>query len=263
MKNLLFIPCYRCAPQITRVLQGIKDDLQYFDEIIVIDNISPDETALTAKRFIQDHNIPKTKVLINPANVGLGGSHKLAFLYAIQEKFDHVVILHGDDQGSLKDFRPILESMKVTRLNCFWMGARFHPRSILNGYSTFRILGNLFYNGIACILTTRTIHDLGGSGVNLFPVHLIRAHSFLTYANDLTFHVYLLLNSIKMGQPLNFRPISWREDDQISNVKLIAQSVKLLKILFHFFRDQKLLEEQSQSFDYTPAHWLNPEIEIA
>lgn len=255
MKNLLFIPCYRCAPQITRVLEGLKNDLQYFNEIIIIDNISPDETASIANRYIQDYKIPKTKVLINPANVGLGGSHKLAFQYAIQEKFDHVVILHGDDQGSLKDFRPILEIMKVTKLNSFWMGARFHPRSILKGYSSFRIAGNLFYNLLASILTTRTIYDLGGSGVNLFPVHLIRAHSFLAYANDLTFHVYLLLNSIKMGQAVNFRPISWREDDQISNVKLMGQSIKLIKILFQYFYEKNLLEDQSQSFEFLPSNW--------
>jgi dolichol-phosphate mannosyltransferase len=262
MKNLLFIPCYRCAPQITRVLQSLENDLQYFDEIIIIDNVSPDETALKASRYIQDHKIPKTKVLINPANVGLGGSHKLAFQYAIQEKFDHVVILHGDDQGSLKDFRPLLEKMKVGSLSSFWMGARFHPYSSLKGYSIIRILGNLFYNGLASILSTRTIYDLGGSGVNLFPVRLLKAHSFLGYANDLTFHVYLLLNAIKMGQSVNFRPISWREDDQISNVKLMAQSMKLLKILFHFFKDQKLLQDQSQSFEYGPAQWLNSKNEM-
>lgn len=256
MKNLLFIPCYRCAPQITRVLQGLKNELQYFDEIIIVDNVSPDETALKASLYIEGHKIPKTKVLINPANIGLGGSHKMAFQYAIQEKFDHVVILHGDDQGSLKDFQPLLEKMNLQALDSFWMGARFHPHSKLKGYSIIRILGNIFYNALSTVLSTQTIYDLGGSGLNLFPVRLLKAHPFFKYANDLTFHVYLLLNAIKMGQAVNFRPISWREDDQISNVKLMAQSMKLLKILFDVFKDRKLLEDESL-FEYAPSQWVS------
>lgn len=253
MKNLLFIPCYRCAPQIVRVLEKIEPFQKYFSEIIIVDNISPDQTAETAKAFIIERNLA-IKVLINPENAGLGGTHKLVFDYACENNFDHVVILHGDDQGDLKDFESILEIMSSQKLESFWMGARFHPLSKLTGYARFRIFGNLVYNALASILMTKTIYDFGGSGVNLFPVDSLRKHPYRGYSNDLTFHVYLLINAIKLGQPLHFHPVSWREDDQISNVKLAQQSIKLLKILRQAYRPQ-LISDAHVSLAASYKNW--------
>ena len=47
---LVFIPAYRCAPQIVRVLQQFSDpDIhRRFAEILVLDNRSPDDTAEVA-----------------------------------------------------------------------------------------------------------------------------------------------------------------------------------------------------------------------
>jgi glycosyltransferase involved in cell wall biosynthesis len=256
MKNLLFIPCYRCAPQIVRVLENITEELKFFDEVLVIDNLSPDGTAEIALAKINELKLSRIKVLRNPSNVGLGGSHKLAFQYAIDNHFDHVVILHGDDQGSLKDFTPILELAQSSKFEDFQFGARFHPASRLKGYSSFRIFGNLIYNALASLLSLKKIYDLGGSGLNLFPVSLIKRHHFSQYSNDLTFHVFILLNAFTLKQRVKYIPITWREDDQISNVRLFNQSVKLLKILCrYFFRPKAFLEPQEVDFCYGPSEW--------
>ena len=49
------------------------------------------------------------KVLKNRENYGLGGSHKVAFNYAIENNFDYIIVLHGDDQGSISDMIPVLK----------------------------------------------------------------------------------------------------------------------------------------------------------
>lgn len=255
MKNLLFIPSYRCAPQITRVLAQLIPYQHYFQEILLIDNISPDDTVQKACGFIKQNEL-QVKVMINPLNLGLGGSHKMAFQYAEEGNFDHVFILHGDDQGSIADFVAVMEEFKNKSSDSFWMGARFHPSSRLQGYAIIRILGNIAYNTLASILTTRTIFDLGGSGLNMFPVKLLRSHPYRSYANDLTFHVYLLLNAIRLGQKLSFHPISWREDDQISNVKLWQQSLKLLGILKDYFTSRDLIKDSSQEFKSKTQEWI-------
>lgn len=69
MKNLLFIPCYRCENQIVRVLSKLKNYSQFFDEILVIDNISPDQTPTVAKKFITDNTLANVRVVQNPANI--------------------------------------------------------------------------------------------------------------------------------------------------------------------------------------------------
>lgn len=257
MKNLLFIPCYRCEKQIPRVLESIKGLLYYFDEILVIDNVSPDKTREVAQSYIdQDPTLKSINVVTNPKNVGLGGTHKLAFQYALKEEFDHVIILHGDDQGNLSDMREELKIISQIPLEKFCFGARFHPGSKLKGYSAFRILGNLIFNGLSSVLTRRMIFDLGGSGLNIFPMKLLKHHPFLEYSNDLTFHVYLLLNALKLKQQIEFIPVSWREDDQISNVKLTSQSFKLLKILINSLNKQRLTVDSAAVFNSNPDEWI-------
>lgn len=34
----------------------------------------------------------------------------MAFNYAIENNFDYVIVLHGDDQGSISDMIPVLEN---------------------------------------------------------------------------------------------------------------------------------------------------------
>lgn len=259
MKNLLFIPCYRCEKQIIRVLSKLENYSQYFTEILVIDNISPDQTAEAAHKYVSTHPTlsRNVKVVRNPENIGLGGSHKLAFQYAIEEQFNHVVILHGDDQGDLKDFIPVLKDIQLSEMDQFQMGARFHFESKIIGYSKFRIFGNLVYNLAASLITLRPIYDLGGSGVNLFPVKRLKEHPFKNYANDLTFHVFLLLNALRLKQPIRFIPVSWREDDQISNVKLFKQAKKLAMILISYLIiRKKLLQESNPPLSHTYSEWV-------
>lgn len=37
----------------------------------------------------------------------------MAFNYAIENNFDYVIVLHGDDQGSISDMIPVLEMVHL------------------------------------------------------------------------------------------------------------------------------------------------------
>ncbi len=255
MKNLLFIPSYQCARQIKRVLESLTSYTQYFHEILVIDNQSPDETFEVAKETVNHLKLP-IKILKNPANVGLGGTHKMCFQYAIENKFDHVVILHGDDQGSIRDFESILKEACERKFLSFQFGSRFHTDSQRTNYGLIRTWGNQFFNTLASFISHRSISDLGGSGLNLFPVSLLEKHQFLRYSNDLTFHVYVLLNALRLGQAIEFRAISWREEDQMSNVRMYRQTKKLISILITYLtKNRCLLSDSSDVFSYHPRQW--------
>jgi hypothetical protein len=50
----------------------------------------------------------------------------------------------------------------------------------------------------------------------------------------LTFNYSLVLAHVQLGHSMRFFPIHWREDDQISNVKLTRQAARVLKMLGAF-----------------------------
>ena len=228
---LVFIPAYNCAKQIVRVLAQFEGLERHFAEVLVVDNRSPDNTLDAACAAAEKVKLPVT-VVKNNDNYGLGGSHKVAFGYAIEHGFDYCVVLHGDDQGSIKDLVPHLEAGAHRDVDCL-LGARFMKGSSLEGYSAFRTFGNEVFNLLFSGTAGKRLYDLG-SGLNLYRVSKLASSQWRGFANNLTFNYFMILATVHWGWNIRFFPITWREDDQISNVKLARQSMQVLGILARF-----------------------------
>lgn len=230
-KLLVSIPCYNCAPQIGRVLRQFDSQTaSYFSEILILDNGSRDDTLTSAAAAAGSIKDIKITIGKNRANYNLGGSHKAAFSYAMEQGFTHVVVLHGDDQGSIKDILPVLQRQDHDVQDAC-LGARFMTGSQLQGYSAFRIFGNRVFNFIFSVGTSRKVSDLG-SGLNIFNRRVMEDSRIITYADDLRFNIYLLLGLFQKDMKVQYFPISWREDDQVSNVKMTSQALRTLQLLW-------------------------------
>ena len=109
-KILLFIPGYNCEKQIVRVLGQLDEGIMSFlTGVIVVNNRSTDETEEAVAAFMREHPKMPVTLLRNQDNYGLGGSHKVAFRYAIDHGYDYVIVLHGDDQGDIHDMDRVLK----------------------------------------------------------------------------------------------------------------------------------------------------------
>lgn len=86
--TLIFVPVFNCERQIIRVLkalQSVPDSVA--SQILVVDNLSSDQTVAAVHRAISERKMGPAIVLKeNGANLGLGGSHKVAFKYAADRK---------------------------------------------------------------------------------------------------------------------------------------------------------------------------------
>lgn len=163
---LLFIPMYNCEKQITRVLGQLdKEILKYITEVIVVNNRSTDHGEEAAVDYCRQHPDLPVKVFRNNENYGLGGSHKVAFQYAVKNNYDYVIVFHGDDQGRISDLLPLLQNKIHKKYKCC-LGSRFMKGSKLIGYSRFRTFGNLVFNILFSIVLGQIIYDLG-AGLNL------------------------------------------------------------------------------------------------
>ena len=103
-RYLLAIPCYNCAPQISRVLEKITPELEArVEEVMVVNNRSTDDLEQVVLGYIATGKLPKLHLYRNNENYSLGGSHKVAFLHAEEINATHTIILHGDDQADPAD----------------------------------------------------------------------------------------------------------------------------------------------------------------
>ena len=238
-KILLFIPMYNCEKQISRVLGQLTNEVcSYLTEVIIINNRSTDNGESTVKQYLSEHQLPiKTSLLRNEDNYGLGGSHKVAFQYAIDNGFDYVIVLHGDDQGDISNILPYLKSKEYKDYECF-LGARFMKGSQLQGYSKFRTFGNNVYNLLFSIGCGYKVFDLG-SGLNMYKVDILKNKFYIKYKDNLIFNYCMVMGSAFYKHKVKFFPIIWREDDQVSNVKMVNQAIVVLKLLGAFIVNKK------------------------
>jgi glycosyltransferase involved in cell wall biosynthesis len=251
MRKLLVIPTYNCEEQIGRLLQKSACIIdKEFEEVLIIDNGSTDKTVDNAINNLKLSN-NRAKVIQNAQNISLGGSLKTGFLYAKNNSFDFVAVLHGDDQAQIEDLKPIFIDLENEKIDLA-IGARFHTHSNLICYSHFRKIGNRLLN-LYCIICTGTKIDDLIAGLNIFRVSKLDMDKIMTYPNNLTFDVHILLRAIYEQQNIKFFPITWTEEDQVSNAKVIKQALTILGLFTKYF----FIKERALNFEKTPYSYLN------
>lgn len=255
MKVLVAIPSYNCAPQIGRVLSGFDEKLlARVDEVIVTDDRGKDDTGAAALDTLAklpfDHS--KIKVVRNDINLGLGGSHKMAFLYGEKMKADYVAILHGDDQAKTQELNRLLDAAAADPELGAVLGSRFMKGSILKGYAWERIWGNRVFNLMYTILTGRHTLDLG-SGLNLFRLKDLADHRYLGFDDRMTFNFDLLLDYYTKHTRLKFVPITWTEEDQVTNARNVAVGKRAMGQLLKWrFGQLKFAPQSADKYTSSP-----------
>lgn len=241
---MVFIPMYNCEKQVVRVLKQFDTEMnKYISEIVVVNNRSTDDGEKKVLEFIRKNeiSIPIT-LLRNKENYGLGGSHKVAFNYAIENKYDYLIVLHGDDQGNIHDILDTLKNKEYEKYDCI-LGARFAKGSKLIGYSKFRIFGNRIFNIIFSMSVRRKVLDLG-SGLNMYNVSILKDKFYMKFPDNLTFNCCMLFASNYYKHSIRFVPISWREEDQVSNVKMFSQAKMTLKMALKYFFNKNYIKSE-------------------
>jgi dolichol-phosphate mannosyltransferase len=236
MSIMIAIPCYRCAPQLPRLLDKLSK-VSFLDEIehiAIIDNRSPDETVANAFHVIKNTNLKsKANIYLNDSNYGLGGSHKVAFNLADQLNIDHVIILHGDDQANVEEISHFISFIKNHPDYSAVLGSRFSFYSKRIGYQKMRVFGNLILNLIFSIITLRPTYDLG-SGLNLFNLSKLREINITKLSDHFSFNSEFLLEMYTLHLKVHFLPITWEENDQQSNARNFSVARKMLQALFRW-----------------------------
>ncbi len=234
MKSIIFIPCYNCAKQITRLLSKFSKELiDSVDEIIILENCDDEHTGEAALKFINEHEqLAKIKVARNHKNYGLGGSFKAAVSYCSENNFDQLVWLHGDDQAEPEDALKIINKFKKSSLDVIF-GARFMKKSRLNNYSLEREIGNKVLNKIFSLALKKNIYELG-SGLNAFRVQSLPLDEIPNWPNHIAFDANLIFHFTQDKYKLEFYPITWNETDQVSNAQNFSTAFTLLSMLMNY-----------------------------
>ena len=220
LRLLIFIVAYNAERTIEWVLSRIPSSLaKYETEILIIDDASADDTCARAKAFRELTDFPfPIKVLANPLNQGYGGNQKLGFLYAIQENFDIVALVHGDGQYAPEALPDLVAPIAEKRADAVF-GSRMISAfgALKGGMPLYKYVGNR-------ILTTYQNLMLGSklsefhSGYRIYSVNALKSIPFRYNTHDFHFDTQIIIQLMFARRIILELPIPTYYGDEICRV---------------------------------------------
>ena len=237
---LIFIPAYNVEKQIPRVLKRIPiDELSdHFIQILIIEDCSKDNTKQVIENFVKkDLNKNYIKVINNKTNHGYGGVQKIAFDYALNNNFDYVIMLHGDDQYEPKKITDVISNLSDNNVDAVF-GSRFiDPKEPLrSGMPLNRYIGNRAVTFIQNLIVGTKMTEFH-SGFRSYKIKVLKKINFIKNSNDFYFDSEIIVQMAKSKFSIKEIPIATIYADEISNLKPIPYGINVLisTIKYKFF----------------------------
>lgn len=232
-KVLIFIVCYLSEDFIEFVLERIpkgiwkRQDLDV--EVLVIDDQSLDKTYYKTVKYSRMHDDLNITVLYNPKNQGYGGNQKIGYLYAIQNAFDMVVLLHGDGQYAPE----VLENMIAPILSDeadLVLGSRMVTKggAIKGRMPFYKWLGNISLTLMQNFILGSHLTEFH-TGYRAFRVAALKSIPFEFNSDYYDFDTDILIQFLDTGKRIREIPIPTFYGNEISRVKVFKYGLLILK----------------------------------
>ena len=111
---------------------------------------------------------------------------------------------------------------------------------LVRSLNKFRIFGNRIFNIFISTIFNHRLTDLG-SGLNIYKTTYLKNKFYSNFPNSLSFNVFMLLYGVYSKSKFSFFALTWREDDQVSNAKLLKQTKEILNLIYKYVLNKRNL----------------------
>jgi glycosyltransferase involved in cell wall biosynthesis len=208
-KVVIVMPAYNAALTLEDTVQRIPPG--YYDEIVLVDDFSRDETTRLAEQL-------KLKAIRHPHNVGYGGNQKTCYMEALRDGADIVVMLHPDGQYDPaiipEMIRPIAEDEADLVL-----GSRMAipGGAQKGGMPVWKQVANRFLT-TAENLAMGTRFSECHTGYRAYSRRFLETIPFLRNSNNFVFDTEVIFQAVAFGLRVAEVPISTRYFKEASSV---------------------------------------------
>jgi glycosyltransferase involved in cell wall biosynthesis len=224
-RTLIVMPAWNAAKTLERIVADIPTGC--FDEIIVVDDASRDQTADIAAR------LPVT-LIRHERNLGYGGNQKTCYREALARGAAYVVMLHPDYQYDARIIPAALDILRIGICDVV-LGNRIRTRkeALAGGMPLAKYLAN---RGLTLIENVLSGQNLGEwhSGFRAYRRAVLERVPFEGNSDDFVFDSQFLLQSVHLGFKVGDLPAPVRYFDEASSIDLPASAKYALLTLWTF-----------------------------
>ena len=225
-KILIFIPAYNVEKQIVHVLKRIPTELliEHFIRILIIEDFSKDNTKHIIEEYLKTNaNNNLIQLIKNEKNHGYGGVQKIAFKYALNNNFDYVIMLHGDQQYEPEQIPEFISNLLNGDTDAVF-GSRFiNPKEALKGgMPIHRYIGNRVITFIQNLIVGTKMTEFH-NGYRSYKINVIKKINFEKNTNDFHFDTEIIIQMSQLNFVIKEIPIA----------RLISFFMRILNKLYH------------------------------
>jgi glycosyltransferase involved in cell wall biosynthesis len=185
---IVVMPAYNAARTLERTYADIPHDR--VDQIILVDDVSRDETVEIAKSLGLD-------VIIHRQNLGYGGNQKTCYDAALAAGADVVVMLHPDYQYDATRIPALIEPILRGEADLM-LGSRFLGDPLAGGMPRWKYISNRFLTileNVAFGLRLSEYH----TGLRAYSRRLLEAIPYRLNSDDFVFDQELVAQVVAAG----------------------------------------------------------------
>ncbi|HEY0793139.1 MAG TPA: glycosyltransferase family 2 protein [Chthoniobacterales bacterium] len=211
------IPAYREAPFIGAVVGGLK---QYIDQVIVVDDGSPDETADMAERT-------GALVLRHKHNQGKGAAIQTGLRALLRTDVERFFLLDGDGQHDPREIPRFLEAADSSKA-ALVVGNRMNDLSTM---PAIRRWTNRFMSWQIGALCGQELPD---SQCGFRLVHRDLIPLLLRCSSGFDFETETLLLAAREGNRIEFVPIQTIYRNETSKIRPVRDTIRYFKLMARY-----------------------------
>ena len=239
MKTVITMPAYRAARTLEKTYRDIPEGC--FDEILVVDDASPDDTVSKAEAL----GLP---VKLHPRNRGYGGNQKTCYDWALERGADVVVMLHPDHQYAPQEVPALIEPIRAGRAD-FAFGSRFKDggRPLAGGMPLYRYVGNRVTTVLENLFLGTSFAELH-SGMRAYSRRFLELIGYEGFSDQFVFDSQMVIRAVLFGFRIEEVPIPTRYAEDSSSVDVASSIRYIMATLRALFADLRQRESLRREF---------------
>jgi glycosyltransferase involved in cell wall biosynthesis len=207
-KVIVVMPAYNAAKTLEKTYNDIPPGV--VDKVILVDDVSQDETVEVAQRL-------GLKVVIHIQNKGYGGNQKTCYIEALKDGADIVVMLHPDYQYDSRLvpelIRPIQEGHADMVLGSRLLGGG----TLAGGMPLYKYISNRFLTIVENLVLGQHLSEFH-TGFRAYSRRLLTTIPFLLNLDKFIFDTEVIAQAVAFGFRLDEIAVPTRYFAEASSV---------------------------------------------
>jgi glycosyltransferase involved in cell wall biosynthesis len=208
-KIVIVMPAYNAARTIEETFRAIPEG--YYDEIVVVDDHSRDDTMALARAL-------QLKAIRHPHNVGYGGNQKTCYMEALRDGATIVVMLHPDGQYDPEVIPEMIRPIREGRADMVLGSRMLLPGGAKRGgMPLWKRIANRFLTTAENLAMGRRFSECH-TGYRAYSRRFLETVPFLRNSNGFVFDTEVIFQAVHFGLPVVEVPVASRYFEDASSV---------------------------------------------